>query len=535
MTIVVSAYHERSPFAEGRRPPPIHCLPSLEPERQLDTKVHRENRQIAQPWSAKPDRINGPARRAILFGPFRLLPAQRLLLRAGEPVRLGSRALDALIALLDRPGELVTKDKLISRVWPDTHVDEGNLKVQVAALRRMLGGGKGGARYLATAPGRGYRFVAPVTFPEDLHPSAPATATTKCPHNLPNRLTRSVGRADIINELAERLSQQRLLTIAGPGGIGKTTLALDVAKRLIDTYEHGVWLIDLAQLSDPHLVPRAMTAALGIATRSEEPLVELVAFIRDKRMLLVLDNCEHVIASAGELGSAVLRGAPNVQLLATSREPLRAEGEHVYHVPPLASPPALPRVTAGKALSFPAVQLFAQHAARTLGEFELSDADAPLVAAICRKLDGIPLAIALAAACVDAFGVRGVAARMEDDPLRLLTVGYRTAPPRHQSMHATLEWGYRLLSDLEQSILCRLSVFSASFTLSAAATVAANMGHSKSDIVENVIELIAKSLIMADMRGAELHLRLPETTRAFARAKLAESGDGDTFLRSQAA
>ena len=534
MTIVVSAYQERSPFAEGLRLQPIHCLPSLEPERQLDTKGHRGNRWIDQPWSTKPDRINSPARRAILFGPFRLLPAQRLLLHAGEPVRLGSRALDALIALLDRPGELVTKDELISRVWPDTHVDEGNLKVQVAALRRMLGDGKGGARYLATAPGRGYRFVAPVTFAEDLHPSAPTTATTKCAHNLPNRLTRSVGRADIINKLAERLSQQRLLTIAGPGGIGKTTLALDVAERLIDTYEHGVWFIDLALLSDPHLVPPAMTAALGIATHSEEPLRELVAFIRDKRTLLVLDNCEHVVASAEALASAVLRGAPNVQILATSREPLRAEGEHVYRVPPLASPPALPRVTAWEALSFPAVQLFSQHAARTLGEFELRDADAPLVADICRKLDGIPLAIELAAARVDAFGVRGVVARMEDC-LRLLTWGYRTAPPRHQSMHAALEWGYRLLSDLEQSILCRLSAFAASFTLGAAATAAADPDHSESEIIDNVLELVAKSRIIADVQGAEPRLRLPETTRAYARAKLAESDGGDTFYRREAA
>src|SRR5271166_4528285 len=373
MTIVDSTYQERSPFPGGLRSHPVHCLPSLESER------HWENRRIDQLWSTKADRIDDPASRAILFGPFRLLPAQRLLLHAGEPVRLGSRALDILLALLDRPGELVTKDDLISRVWPHTYVEEGNLKVQVAALRRALGDGKGGARYLATAPGRGYRFVAPVTFANDLHPSAPEATTTKRRHNLPTRLTRSLGRADIINKLAERVSQRRLLTIAGPGGIGKTTLALDVAERLADTYEHGVWFIDLAPLSDPHLVPRAMKAALGIATHSEEPLPELVAFIRDKRMLLVLDNCEHVITSAEGLAFTVLRGAPHVQILATSREPLRTEGEHLYRVPPLACPPALPRVNAREALSFPAVQLFATRAARTLGEFELSDADAPLV------------------------------------------------------------------------------------------------------------------------------------------------------------
>jgi predicted ATPase/DNA-binding winged helix-turn-helix (wHTH) protein len=528
MTIVVSAYQERSPFAEGRPQPRFHGLPSLEPE------GYWENQRIDQLLLTKVDRINGPGRRAILFGPFRLLPAQRLLLRADEPVRLGSRALDALIALLDRPGELVTKNELISRVWPDTHVEEGSLKVQIRQLRSVLGDGKGAARYVATDTGRGYRFVAPVTFVDDLHPSTPAAAAVKRNYNLPTRLTRPVGRADIVDKLAERLSQRRLLTLAGPGGIGKTTLALELAERLIDSYEDGVRLIDLAPLSDPHSVPNAVAAALGITIRSEEPLLELIAVIKDKRMLLVLDNCEHVIASAEGLASALLKGALHLQILATSREPLRAEGEHLYRVPPLASPPASPRVNAREALSFPAVQLFVERVASALGESELSDADAPLVAEICRKLDGIPLAIEMAAARVGAIGVQGLAARMED-PLRLLTVGYRTAPPRHQSMHATLEWGYRLLSDLEQSILCRLSIFAASFTFGAAAKAAADMGHSESEITENVMELVAKSLIIADVQGAGPCLRLPATTRAHARAKFAESCEHDRFHRRQAA
>jgi predicted ATPase len=260
----------------------------------------------------------------------------------------------------------------------------------------------------------------------------------------------------------------------------------------------------------------------------------LIAAIKDKRMLLVLDNCEHVIASAEALASALLKGAPHVQILATSREPLRAQGEHLYRVPPLASPPASPRVDAREALSFPAVQLFIERAASALGGFEPSHADVSLVAEICRKLDGIPLAIELAAARVDAFGLRGVAARM-DDCLRLLTFGYRTAPPRHQSMHATLEWGYRLLSELEQSILCRLSVFPASFTLREAATAAADPRHSESEIIHEVLGLVAKSLIMADPQGAEVRLQLPGTTRSYARTKLAEGGERDTSYRRHAA
>lgn len=530
MTIAVSAHQQNSPFAEGFPLNRIHPPPSHEPE------GHRKYRRVDAILSTTADPINRPAARAVSFGPFSVLPAQRLLRHAGEPIRVGSRAFDILIALLDRPGELVTKDELISRAWPNTHVDEGNLKVQVALLRRVLGDGRGGERYLATDPGRGYRFVAPVTFAGDLHPSAPGAAeATKRGFNLPTRLTQPVGRADIINKLAERLPQCRLLTVAGPGGIGKTTVALAVAEQLINAYEHGVWLIDLAPLSDPELVPSAVMTALGFVAHSGEPLLELISRLRDKRMLLVLDNCEHVIASAEGLVSAVLRGAPNVQILATSREPLRAAGEHLYRLPPLASPPASAGVIAREALSFPAVQLFVERTASTLGEFELSDAGAPLIATICRNLDGIPLAIELAAARVGAFGLQGVAARMEDC-FRLLTVGYRTAPPRHQTMYATFEWSYRLLSDCEQSVLRRLSTFAAtSFTLGATATLAADTDRSESEILDTVLELVAKSLVVADVQGAEPRLRLLETTRAYARTKLAENAECDTLYYRQSA
>ena len=341
---------------------------------------------------------------AVSFGPFRLLPQQRLLLESDKPVRLGSRALDILIALVERPGEVVGKDELMARVWPNTHVDEGNLKFQIGALRRALGGGN---RYLANVPGRGYSFTAPVTRLDSPMPAAPQVAHEKPVHNLPARLMRIIGRADIVSRLAARLPRQRLITIVGPGGIGKTTVALAVAEALIPAYEHGVWLIDLAPLGDPRLVPNALFAALGLEIRSENPLLGLIAFLRDKRMLLVFDNCAHVIDAAAALAIAVLRNAPGVHILATSREPLRIEGEHMHRLSPLASPPASARLTAVEALRFPAVQLFVERAEETLDEFTLSDADASLVSGICNKLDGIALAIELAAARVDAFGVRG--------------------------------------------------------------------------------------------------------------------------------
>ena len=300
--------------------------------------------------------------RAISFGPFRLLPDSRLLLEGDNPVRIGSRAFDILNLLVEHPGELVGKDELMARVWPNTHVEESNLKFQVSALRRTLGGGN---RYLINVPGRGYSFIAPVTRSESPMPSALQAADEKRVHNLPAHLTRIIGRADIVSRLAGQLPRQRFLTVVGPGGIGKTTVALAVAEALIPAYEHGVRLIDLAPLGDPRLVPTALAAALGLEIRSENPLPGLIAFLRDKRMLLVFDNCAHVIDAAAALAIAVLRNAPGVHILATSREPLRIEGEHVHRLSPLASPPASARLTAAEALRFPAVQLFVERAAET--------------------------------------------------------------------------------------------------------------------------------------------------------------------------
>ena len=468
--------------------------------------------------------------RVVSFGPFRLLPAERLLLEGDKPVRLGSRAFDILIALVEQPGEVVGKDELIARAWPGTFVEESSLKFQVSALRRTLGEGN---RYLATVPGRGYSFVAPINLAEVVPPAPTHASATVNPNNLPAQLTRLIGRADIVENLTAQLPRQRLLTIVGPGGIGKTSVALAVAEGLLAAYEHGVWLIDLAPLGDPRLVPTALAAALGLEIRSDNPLPSLVASLKDKRMLLVFDNCAHVIDAAADLAIAVLRNAQGVHLLATSREPLRIEGEHVHRLSPLASPPASARFTAVEALRFPAVQLFVERATESLGEFELSDADAPLVGEICNKLDGIALAIELAAARVDVFGVRGLAAHL-DDRFRLLTKGRRTAVPRHRTLSATLEWSYRLLTEAEQRLLRCLSVFAGGFTLHAAGAVAADVTHPESEIIVQVAELVTKSLVAADVGDAEPRLRLLETTRAYALDKLAESGGIDALGRRHA-
>jgi predicted ATPase/DNA-binding winged helix-turn-helix (wHTH) protein len=474
---------------------------------------------------------------AICFGSFRLLPAQRLLLEGDQPLRLGSRALEILIALVERPGELVDKEELMARVWPNTCVEPANLTVHIAALRRTLGDGRDGNRFLINIPGRGYRFVAPIRVSAELATSPPQSVAVKPAHNLPAPLTRLIGRESIVTALSVQLSHDRFLTIVGPGGIGKTSVALTVAEELIGAHEHGVWLVDLASLTDPALVPSALAATLGLEIDSKNPLAELIAALRDKHMLLVVDNCEHVIASAAKLVDAILRGAPKVHVLATSREPLNTAGEHLHRLLPLATPPASSHVNAREALGSPAVQLFVEQAASTLGEFELSDSDAPHVADICRRLDGLPLAIEIAAARVAAFGLLGVAANLKNglqNGLHVLTSGRRTALPRHQSLVASFYWSYALLSEAEQKVFRRLAIFDGRFSLRAAGTAAADESHSESQIADLVVALVAKSLIAADARAAEPRFRLLETTRAYALAKLAESDDVNMLGRRHA-
>jgi len=470
----------------------------------------------------------------LFFGPFCLLAAQRLLLEGKTPVRLGSRALDILIALIERPGELIGKRELIARIWPSTHVEEGNLKFQVAALRRALGDGRDGRRYLQTSPGQGYRFIAPVTVAVTASlPESPPAAWPR-QHNLPGRITHLIGRSDIVANLADQLPTRRLMTLAGPGGIGKTSVAIAVAERLVGTYEHGVWLIDLAPITNPRLVPTALAFALTLDIRSDSPLPDLIAAIKDKHMLLVLDNCEHVIEAVADLAGGILRGARRVQILATSREPIRVEGERVHRLSTLDAPPATVRLSAAEALSFPAVQLFAERAAASMTEFQLNEADALIVGDICRKLDGIALAIELAAARVNMLGVRGLAARL-DDRLRLLTGGLRTALPRHRTIRAALDWSFQLLSPDEQAVFRRLAVFAGGFTLEAAFAVIASADRTSLDTADAVASLVSKSLVTADVGDREVRFRLLETTRAYAATKLGEVGEAAEIARRHAA
>ena len=357
--------------------------------------------------------------------------------------------------LVERAGELVTKEELVARVWPDTVVDESNLRAQMAALRKALGDGRDGARYVATVPGRGYRFVAPVARSTEPVTRGELGAGAQ---ELPVRLVRTVGRAEVVAAIGSRLQRRRFLTIVGPAGIGKTTVALAVAEALSASYEHGAAYLDLAASSDARLAPSALAAALGLASISEDPVPGVIAHLRDRQMLLVLDSCEHVVEAAAVMAEQILKGAPGIHLLATSREPLRAEGESVHRLAPREVPLPSSELTAAEALTFSAVELFVERAAAGLDGFALTDANAPLVAEICSRLDGIALAIELVAGRVDALGVAGVAARL-DDRFRLLTSGRRTALPRHQTLSAALDWSYEFLPEEERALLRRLAVF----------------------------------------------------------------------------
>ena len=353
-------------------------------------------------------------RDVVSFGPFSLVVSERILTREGVALQLGARTLDTLIALVSRPNQPIGKRELMARVWPDVTVDEGSLRFHIAELRKALGDGKDGARYITTFAGRGYCFVAPISRANDGGSGRVPDAGSLPRTNLPSRLIRMVGRADGILMLSSQLTAARFVTIAGAGGVGKTTIAVAVGHDLMTAFAGAVLFVDLGALSDPRLLATPLASMLGLSVQSADPTPSLIAYLRDKRILLILDNCEHLIEAAAALAERIFAAAPQVHILTTSREPLRVEGEHVYRLGPLAFPPDDPELTAAAALTFPAIQLFVERAAASGARLDLSDEDAAIVASICRKLDGVALAIELAAGRVETYGLQQTAALLEE-------------------------------------------------------------------------------------------------------------------------
>ena len=455
------------------------------------------------------------------------------MLEGDKPVRLGSRALDILTCLVEHAGQVVSKEELIAKVWPNVFVEESNLKIQVSALRRVLGDGQDGRRFIVAVTGRGYEFVAPVRLADEIRGAAPQPAAAPEKHNLPVVLTRMIGRGDSVAAIAERMRRERLVTIVGPGGIGKTTLALAASEAAIADYPDGVWFLDLAPLDDPRFVASAIASVLGLEVRSENPLPELLASLRDQRILLVFDNCEHVIDTAADAIGKLLKGAARLDVLATSREPLGIPGESLFRVPALENPPPSSGLTAAEAMRFPAVQLFLERSRAVVEDFVLSDNDAPALAQICRRLDGLPLAIELAAAHMGTFGIGGLSG-LVNNPLRLPRTRRRTTVPRHHTINAALDWSYGSLDDDDQKFLRRLSIFAGSFTAEAASVVVTDGLKADADAIDRLAELAAKSLVATDVADLEPRFRLLETTRAYGLDKLKESGERGRTARRHA-
>ncbi len=471
------------------------------------------------------------------FGPFRLFAAERRLEKDGKPVRLGGRALDLLIILVERAGEVVANRDLLDGVWHDVTVDESSLRFHVKNLRRALGDSLPDTRYVTNVSGRGYCFAARV---ERLDRAAPSgsgagsdTASFDARPNLPTRAGTIVGRTDNIEAISRELVRRRLVTIAGPGGIGKTTLAIATAEALRPSFGGAVFFVDFAPIEDPALLTGAVATALGGVRRGDDPMSAIVELLRDRRLLIVLDNCEQVIEAAAALADRIVRDTAGTHVLVTSREALRIQGERVHRLLPLECPPAADALSAAEALSYPAAQLFADRATAGFGGFVLDDAAAPIVGTICRRLDGIPLAIELAAARVEFLGLSGLA-RGLNDMFALLTQGRRFALPRHQTLRAALDWSYDLLSPIEQAVLQDIAIFRSGFTLESAVAVVRASVAAAGSAVDALANLVAKSMLTADAAGGTVQYRLLEATRIHASEKLGSGGGRPEAARRHA-
>lgn len=482
-----------------------------------------------------PPHVEASAHAPISFGSFRLDRAQRLLLQDGEPVRIGSRALDLLIALIDRAGEIVSRHELLELVWRNVVVDEAGVRVHMASLRRALGDGRDGARYIVNVAGRGYSFVAPIT-PNEPDPQPPPPAASLAPRStgrVPPPPRSLIGREAVIASLSELLLARRFISIVGPGGIGKTTVAAAIVQRLQSAFDDtNVIFVDFGAMTEGRLVPGAVIAAVGCAIGGADPVTELVTFLADKRVLIIFDSCEHLVDPTSLLAGELFQRSPGVHLLVTSRESLRVDGETVHLLSPLAYP-ADEFPTAPEALATPAVQLFMDRAAYSGFHGELTDSDAPVVGEICRRTDGIALAIELAASRVGTYGIRGVANLLAGNA-KLRLAGRRTVVPRHQTLEAMLDWSFELLAELEQRVLSRLSVFVGLFSIEAACSVAGSAGDDGKATMVSIASLVDKSMVWVQPVGEVVFYRLADVTRAYAMTKMQEVEELEPISRRHA-
>lgn len=454
------------------------------------------------------------------FGRFELQVAQRRLLRQGVAVEIGDRAFDLLVALVERCDRVVTKDELLDLVWQGSVVEENNVQVQVSTLRKFLG-----PDVIATVQGRGYRFTAPIHSAALGSPAmlVAAQAPVDAAGNLPARLPPLVGRSEDLRILREMIEAHALVTVTGSGGMGKTVLALATAVALGGRFRDGTWVVDLTSLSDPALLAQTIASELRIKLVCDSSAQDqLVHALAPQSLLLLLDNCEHLIAAVAELVAALLSHAPAVHLLATSQELLNVHDEHVFKLGPLSVPG---HGEAPRADVHGAVALLLQRAQAAHPRVGRDADSAAAVADICRQLDGVPLAIELAAARVRVLGLSGLRDKL-GERFKVLIKGTRNALPKHQTLRAAIDWSHDLLNLQERAIFRRLSAFVGSFDLCACETVCGGHPLAGMDILELLARLVDKSLVIAepDDKGA-VRYRLLGTLRHYGQEQLEAAGE----------
>lgn len=475
---------------------------------------------------------NQDAVRPVLgFGPFLLYRTQRRLLGHGQPVRIGSRALDLLIVLVEHAGQVLSRDELMRHLWPREIVEENTLRVHVAALRKVIGADQHQVPYIANVPGRGYSFVADVFTHHDNASPLPLEAPP--PTRLPPMLARIVGRDEVVTTLSTQLLTQRFVSIVGAGGLGKTSVALMVAEAISARHAQGAWFVDLSPVTAPDSVTEAFASALQVPMVAGALGDRLLKHLATQQALIVVDNCEHVLEPLAPLLERILDECPGMRILATSREPVRAAGEWVHLLDTLAVPAASPAGAMQDPLSFSAVQLFAERARAGDDQFELTEANLADVAEVCRQLDGIPLAIELTAALVRAFTLRGLMDGLQEK-LLVLGSGRRMAVSRHQTLNAMLDWSHQLLSPVEKHVLHHLSVFTTGMSMDCAVAVAGADGLSAADVRLTVAALSNKSWLYADALTEPVRFHMHGLARAFAQAQLRASGAWDRAARHHA-
>jgi predicted ATPase/DNA-binding winged helix-turn-helix (wHTH) protein len=473
----------------------------------------------------------------LAFGRYRLFAHRRELLCDDKPIKLGARALDVLMVLIETPGTLVSKDVLLARVWPDRMVEEGNLQAQVTALRRALGADR---ELIRTVPGRGYVFAAeiraqPANGDQTVQTEVPARRHDNgLPRtNIPKPISELIGREEEFGAIGKLVAEHRLVTLVGVGGIGKSRLALAVARELLPHFGDGVWFAELSALSDPSLVPAAVATSVGLdLAGGSASQAQVAKALAGRHQLLVLDTCEHVIGAAAALAEEISENCSGLHIIATSREPLQAAGERLYPIRPLEIPPADAALDDAGA-RYGAVQLFIERVRAAEPLFVPDRNLMDKIAAICRRLDGIPLAIELAAARATTLGIEELAGRL-DDQLTLLTGGRRTALPRHQTLGATLDWSHTLLSEVERAVFRRLSLFAGAFNLQAVIAVSTEPTLPSPQAIDGLSGLVAKSLVAVETDSTGRRYRLLDTTRAYAFDKLDGSGERQTIARRHA-